>query len=83
MSGRDERVNSRKGCIAQRGSNWGRWTFAHLKLVVIVVRKREVGRRGELVLVLLHQLRVDLDFGRGQRGRGDELEIRVAGIDKR
>lgn len=42
------------------------------------IGKRSGGRLVELGLVLSHEVRVDLDFRRSERGRGNELEVRVA-----
>jgi hypothetical protein len=52
--------------------------FRRLKVGVVLVGKRSGGGLVELGLVLGHEGRVDLDLGRGEGRRGDELEVRVA-----
>lgn len=46
--------------------------------VVVLFRKRRSSGLVQLLLVLRHEVLVDLDLGRGERGRGDKLEVRVA-----
>jgi hypothetical protein len=46
--------------------------------VVVLFRQRRSSGLVELLLVLRHEVLVDLDLGRGERGRGDKLEVRVA-----
>jgi hypothetical protein len=52
--------------------------IADLQVRIILVGQRHGRSIIHLLLVLLHQLRVDLNFRRSQSGRSNELELRIA-----
>ena len=52
--------------------------IADLQISIILIGKRHGRSIVHLLLVLLHQLRVDLNLRRSQGRRSNELELRVA-----
>lgn len=70
---RQRRKKGGRGSTTKHMHQWG----DRLEVVVLFRQRRSSGLV-ELLLVLRHEVLVDLDLGRGERGRGDELEVRVA-----
>jgi hypothetical protein len=51
---------------------------AGLQIRILLIRQWHGGSLGHLLVILVHQLLVDLDFGRSKRDLGDELQSLVA-----
>ena len=67
-------------CDYKSSSSSGRGTASACESIstILFTLPRSITYLSKLLLVLRHKLRVDLDLRGGKRGRGNELEGRVA-----
>ena len=74
----DASKNGVGGVMRGKGGRWDRGWEQILEVGVLLVGKGRGLGALELLLVLLHERGVDLDLGRGERGRGDKVELGVS-----